>query len=333
MEAIGLARWTDRAFVARAQRWLRRAAERRGYAVTGPIEQPHLRPWSTVFRAPTSRGPIFLKCCGPSQAYEPKLTELLARTARSAVPTLIARHRREDWMLLADGGTKLREAFNGVDLLRAWERILPRYAELQVALLAWTRDLVATGAPDYPLERLPALVTTLLDDRGLTRRPGYDRLSSADRRRIEAALPTVATQCERLAALGIGRSVQHDDLHGNNVLRRGSRTVIFDWGDACITHPFLSLTIALRAAARSVRTTERDRRVLRLRDAYLEPFGRFAAPSRLREGARIGAGLGIITRAMSWYRVITLSGGAPDIGTETFAGWLRLLPRAFRRPT
>lgn len=327
--ATGGARWTDPAFVERAHRWLRETAERHGHAVRGDIEQPHVRSWSTVFRAHTDGGDVLLKCCGPSQAHEPKLTELLASVAGAAVPTLIARHPRRDWMLLADGGAKLRDLFRGPPLLREWEKVLQRYADIQIALLGRERDVLATGTPDHRLERLPSLVRAILDDDTVTRRPGYDRLSSEDRRRVAATLPVIAARCAQLAALGIGPSIDHDDLHDGNVLRRGRRTVIFDWGDACLSHPFASLTIALRSAAHRAGTSNSDRRIQRLRDAYLEPFTRFAPAPRLRAAAGLGRRLGMITRAASWYRVVTLSGGAPDIGHETFAGWLRLLPRAF----
>ncbi len=287
-------------------------------------------PWSTVFRAPTSRGVVYLKCCGPSQAHEPKLTALLRRVAPRDVATLIARHPRRDWMLLEDGGRKIREVVRGRDLLREWEGILPRYAAIQIALLGRGRELSATGTPDHRLERLASGVAAILEDTTVTRRPGYDQLSASDRHRIRATLPVIEARCAELAGLGIRPTIQHDDLHDGNVLRKGSRTVVFDWGDACISHPFLSLTVVLRAAAHRTGFARRDPRIARIRDAYLEPFTRFAPVSELRRAALIAERLGMISRALTWYRVVKLSGGPLDIGRETFAGWLRLLPNAFR---
>jgi len=288
-----------------------------------------VRPWSTVFRARTSRGVVFLKCCGASQAHEPKLTALLQRVAPRDVPTLIARHPRRDWMLLADGGRKIREVTRGSALLREWERILPRYAAIQIALLGRERELLAAGTPDHRLERLRSRVATILADPTVTKRPGYDQLSGSDRRRIRAVLPAIEARAAELDALGITATIQHDDLHDANVLRKGTRTVVFDWGDACVSHPFLSLTVAIRAAAHRTGMPRRDPRIARLRDAYLEPFSRFAPGGQLRRAALIGERLGMVSRALTWYRVVQLSGGPLDIGRETFAGWLRLLPRAF----
>ena len=306
---------------------MRAAAARQGYEVTGEIAQPHVRPWSTVFRATTRRGDVYLKCCGPSQAHEPRLTALLSRVAPDGVPTLIARHPRRDWMLLADGGRKVREVYAGEDLLRAWERVLPMYAGIQIALLGREREVLATNTPDCRLETLPSRVAAILDDRGVSR-GSPDRLSRDEARRVRSALRVVEARCAELAALGIGPTVEHDDLHDGNVLRRGRRTVVFDWGDACVTHPFLSLTIVLRFAAARARARATDPRIRRLRDAYLEPFARFAPARDLRRGAEIARRLGIITRAACWYRVVTLT-GTPDAGNETLAYWLRQIPRAF----
>jgi phosphotransferase family enzyme len=301
--------WLAPAFLASAHAWLRATATRHGYAVRA-IEQFHVRPWSTVFHATTDRGVLFLKCCGPSQAHEPRLTALLQRIAPRDVPTLIARHQRRDWMVLADGGRKARDVFSSAELLREWERVLPRYADLQVALLGRHRELLATGTPDLRLARLPVLLRDALGDRSF------------------APLAALAARCGELDALGIPPTIEHDDLHDGNLLIRAGRSAIFDWGDACVTHPFLSLAIALRFAARRARTTVRDRRILRLRDAYLEPFTTFAPSSRLRAAAGLGRRLGLVTRALSWHRVLTLT-GTPDTGQETTADLLRAVSRAF----
>jgi len=308
---------------------MRSAAERAGREIAGEITQPHVRPWSTVFRAQARGGAVFLKCCGGSQAHEPRLTALLARYRPGDVPALLARHPKEDWMLLADGGKKVRELFAGPDLLREWTRVLPRYAALQIAMLGMEREILATGTPDARLERLDGIVLQVLDDHSVTQRQGFDHVSADDERRIRAAVPRMRERATEVAALGIGATVDHDDLHDANVLVLRRRTVIFDWGDACLAHPFLSLTIALRFAARRAGVAVDHPLIRRLRDAYLEPFERFAPAAQLRNAAAIARRLGVVTRALAWYRTVTLSEGPPDLGHETFAGWLRELPRAF----
>lgn len=299
---------------------MRHAAARHGHDVRGSIEQPHLRAWSTVFRARTTRGAVFLKCCSSSQAHEPALSQLLSRVVGRRVPALIARHPREDWMLLADGGDKLRDLLPPRELLRAWQDVMRRYAEIQIALIGHDRALLATGMADARLDRLPVIVLDLVEQ---------VRLSRAERAAIRRSVPVIERRCAELAELGIGASVQHDDLHDANVLRKGPRTVIFDWGDACVSHPFLSLLIALRAPVVRAKVAASDPRIGRIRDAYLEPFESFAPMPRLRHAASIGRRLGMITRALSWSRAAIDYEDEMLAPHASFSWWLSQLPRAF----
>jgi len=136
-----------------------------GRRIDSPIEQPHVMPWSTVFRAATDRGRVYLKVCGPTQEHEPRLTAVLVRTLPGVVTTVLAIHPQRPWMLLADGGQKRRDLFGGSALLYEWARILPRYPELQIALLDHEDEILATGTPDHRLELLAAQLEIVLDDR------------------------------------------------------------------------------------------------------------------------------------------------------------------------
>jgi len=51
-----------------------------------------------------------------------------------------------------------------------------------------------------------------------------------------------------------------------------------------VSHPFLSLRIALRVAAFRSATTIGDRRIVRLHHGHLDPFGRFASPAPAESG-------------------------------------------------
>jgi hypothetical protein len=306
---VSVARWTDPHTIAAAHAWLRDAAERAGRRVSGAIDQPHVRPWSTVFRAPTDRGDVYLKLCGRSQAHEPALTALLARTAGALVPEVIALHPREPWLLLADGGEKIRDVLTGPALLEAWAQILPRYATLQRAFLGDDDELRACGTPDHRLERLVGNLRVAIDDDRVLGAAG-EAFGPTERQRLRSLLPDIETGCAELASVGIGPTVQHDDLHDGNVLSNGERTVIFDWGDASLTHPFLSLGVILEAAAHRARLDKSDAAILRLRTAYLEPWTDVLPGRGLEDAADLGARLATLTRALSWYRVVTLDEGA-----------------------
>ena len=51
--------WTQPGWFEQASAWIHAELERQGIRVSGPIEQPHVRPWSTVLRVPTIAGDFY----------------------------------------------------------------------------------------------------------------------------------------------------------------------------------------------------------------------------------------------------------------------------------
>ena len=103
--------------------------------------------------------------------------------------------------------------------------------------------------PDERLAVLPTHFRNVLTDRAVLLVDREDGLDEDQHERLLASVPEVEHFCEELAAVGILETVQHDDLHDGNVFVRDGDYVVFDWGDSCISHPFHSLVVALRAAA------------------------------------------------------------------------------------
>jgi phosphotransferase family enzyme len=298
------ANWRDPRFVAAAHAWLREVARGQGIELTGPIEQIHHRPWSTVFRAAAGNSALFLKACSVVQVHEPRVIELVAREFPGLVPGFIARHPSEPWVLLRDGGIRLRLAMPGAAQLPVWRALLPRYAELQRSLLGRGAELLATGLPDRRLERIPGLFERVLDD---------GRWAPAEpRARVRALLPAIRQACANLAEIGIGPSLDHDDLHDHNVLLNGDRPTIVDWGDGSLTHPFLTLAVTVRFAALAAGVPASAPEIEALRDAYLEPWSDLAPARALDRAADLGSALGIVTGGLTWYEVITRLPGAHD---------------------
>src|SRR5204863_9964121 len=75
------------------------------------------------------------------------------------------------------------------------------------------------------------------------------------------------------------------------------RLRILDWGDASISHPFASLVVRFRFLEEVARLAPDDPWFTRLRDAYLEPWGRDLA-GELALALRVGA----IAHAIAWRR-------------------------------
>ena len=289
-----------------------------------------MRPWSTVFRAPTTAGAVYVKCCGPTQAHEPRLTALLHREFPGLVTEVLALHPDRPWMLVADGGRPLGEVFSGDELLRAWREILPRYAELQRDVAPRVEDMVAFGTPDHRAERLIATFEEVVANEPTVSGQRSDRLTTDERRGLTSLRPTLMDALGLLDALGIDDTLNHDDLHHNNVLVRDRRMVIFDWGDACVSHPFLTLAVTLRFAAQKTGHAEDDVAMITLRDAYLEPWSDRSSSQQLRDAAELGRRIGQVSRALTLYAVARAYPGVIDTYPGGFAGSLRRVLALFR---
>ena len=104
--------------------------------------------------------------------------------------------------------------------------------------------------------------------------------------------PKAGTQgtlrAQRLERVPVPPSIQHDDLHGGNILISDAGPIVFDWGDSCISHPFMTLTVTFRVIAWSHELAADDPVFDRLRAAYLEPWSGYGDPQQLagRAGRR-----------------------------------------------
>jgi len=297
--------WRDASWLATANRWIDGELARVGLTPAGPREQPHVRPWSTVLRVPTSDGDLFFKAVWPPQAHEAALTAALASWLPGFVPEVIAARPTTGWLLVRDAGQRLREILKEERDARRWRDVLARYAEAQIRLAARAREIVDLGVPDYR----PAVVTErfaeLLEDSRALRVGLPDGLSSDELVRLRALLPRFRSWCGSLATSKIEPTLEHNDFHDGNVCLRGGDYVVFDWGDACLTHPFVSLRVALRSIAHTLDLASDGPEIARLRDAYLEPWTAFASRRQLLADLQPALILAAACRAFSWRLVVS----------------------------
>ena len=181
--------WTDPQWLAVAHAWIRERLEALDVRPTDDIEQPHVRPWSTVMRVPTSGGDLWFKANIPALAYEAGVVGVLARTRPDLVPELAAVDPERGWMLMGDGGERLREVVERERDLGRWLDVLPQYGELQLSTAANADELVALGAPDRRLTVLEGQYEQLIED--------LEDLSSSERDRLRASREEVAEMCIR----------------------------------------------------------------------------------------------------------------------------------------
>jgi aminoglycoside phosphotransferase (APT) family kinase protein len=178
------------------------------------------------------------------------------------------------WMLLEDAGERLRELVDGdADATGwAWEAILPLYADLQRAAAPAVSEILSAGLPDFHLAEIPRVYAELLGDEAPLRAT-EEALSDDELQTLHDAAPQVAEMCAELASFGYAETVQHDDLHDGQVFVRDGRPLILDWGDACVSHPFSTLTVTMNSIAHRLgEDFRRGPTAVRARDAYLDAW-------------------------------------------------------------
>jgi phosphotransferase family enzyme len=299
--------WLRPEWLDEATRWIDAQLAQLGIPMTGEIEQPHVRWWSTVLRVPTCEGDLYFKAAAPVHRFEAGLMVAIERLQPGRVPGLLAADTDRGWILMRDGGMRLRELVQSpADLVR-WKELLPRYAELQLTLIPHVDELLALGVPDTRLASLAASFERLLADEEALLLDRPHGISSDERERLHALVPELAATVERLAAYGIPETLQHDDLHDANVFVRDGRYLFFDWGDSCVSHPFHTLVVTFRALAHRFELDLQPGgpELLRLRDAYLEPFSCYGSRDELAAAVELAHLTGTLARTLAWHRFVS----------------------------
>ena len=289
-EGAELLRWTDEEWLAEARAWIDEQLRERGLSRTDDIAQVYVRSWSTVLRVPTERGALFFKASAPVQAVEVPLVIALAELRPDVVAPLAYDEERA-WMLMRDGGTRLRELPQRRDHA-TWRTIVTQYADLQRVVAPHVDALVAIGVPDLRLDELPARFRDLVADEELLLVDREGGLTRREHDRLAAWTRPFAALCDTLAEYGVPETIEHNDLHDGNVFVRGGRAFFFDWGDASISHPFHSMRTTLAVVANIFGVPRGDALLADLRDAYLAGFGdvqELAVPFELAQRTAIVA--------------------------------------------
>jgi len=279
-------RWRDPDWLAGVREWVDERLDGLGLERTGEPEQPHAAPWATALRIPTAAGDVWFKANDESLKHEAAVVQRIAARRPDAVPPLLAWDEDAGWMLMADAGESLRVVVERERSLARWHEVLGLYAGVQLDLVADVDDLLALGLPDMRLATLPKGYELLLEKIGAELR-------------FRAAAPRVAEMCEELAAYGLPELVQHDDLHDGQVFVRDGRHSVLDWGDACVSHPFFTLSVTLEGVLSwGLDDVENSVDVGPFRDSYLAPFmSRFEGD--LVKATEVALRLGWVCRAVN----------------------------------
>jgi hypothetical protein len=277
--------WTDPDWLAEAGAWIDRRLAEAGRRRTGEPDQGHVRPWSTVLSVPTDGGTAWFKANVTELRHEALTTQLLSLRVPERVPPLIAADPERGWMLMEDGGRRLREVIAEDRDLSRWDDVLDGAADIARAMEPDVDELVAAGVPDLRLSVLPDRYAALVAEVGVERR-------------FRDAVPRVREMAEELASYGVTETLQHDDLHDGQVFVRDDRQLILDWGDAVVSHPFFTLSVTLEGVvAWGLDDVESSVDLEPLVERYLRRYD--ADRPELRDAVPLALRLGWVCRAVN----------------------------------
>ena len=212
-----------------------------GRQVTGEVEQPRIRSWSTQLVVPTDRGTVWFKGACPALAFEPAVHRALASLEPDEVDAPLAIDDARGWMLTADRGATLGDSRDPT--LEDWQAVVRLAATLQRRVAGEASTLRRAGLPDCSPSTVSARYQWLIEQLAALPAQHPSHLTGDVRAELEAGVAVVADAAETLAAARLPTTLQHGDLHPRNVFAVGSSLRMFDFGDAQWAHALEILAV------------------------------------------------------------------------------------------
>lgn len=291
--------WARRGWHAEATRWGDARLADAGIERSGPVDQVRVWSLSCILKFPTGHGPVFFKAVPPFFRQEGKTTAMLARDFPDLMPDVVAVHPRKGWMLMRPlRGKELYEC--GAD---TWPGGVRALAAMQISYAGRADELLSAGIRDRRLRTLRASIAPTLADNAVVGGLESDEVSA-----LRSYSPRLEAMCDDLEALGIPDSLMHGDFHPGNVMENDGTYTIFDWTDACVSHPFLDMPVF----AASKRKDDPPDIVDRLWKAYLDIWFD-NPPASLWRIRYLADTLGAVHHAISYHEL--------DLQTEKSARW------------
>ncbi len=302
------------------QAWAAEQIKRRHGCAPTEFSLIKARAWSTVWKVSTRSTRYFLKACGPGFEREARLLPLIASEFADVVPQVIAADDKSNWLLSEDAGQSLHEIITD-DRDQALEHLraaLRAYAKMQFEISKGRSRVGPGNLADHSLERLPDRLHFALDDAEMLSLGGATEQIIARR---AGAVERCRDLCLRLALFGVPHSIEHGDLHPNNIMVGAEFPRIIDWGDASWSHPFCSMAICLdmsRQAFGGAFPEEGD-----VVAAYLDIWRSMGSEATLLQAVALATALRPVHGILLWTRAYNaMQGEARRVSAGHAVQWL-----------
>ncbi len=282
--------WARPGWYTEAIAWATAELERLGRPASGPVEQ--VRSWSLscVLRFPTSGGDIYFKAAGVSPLFvnESVVTAELARLFAPHIVLPLAIEPTRRWMLLP----AFEKVFPWQAQLAEREALVRLFGGIQRASIPHRGNLLRVGLLDRRLEVLATQIEALL-----TAGVELAGCAPAEVARLRALAPCLKQWCAELAGYPLPATLAHGDLHTANVALYQGQYVVFDWTDACWTHPFVDQIDIFNEQDPALQT--------HLRDVYLAGWEPLVPRPVLLAAWELARPLAMLHQAVSYHHIVS----------------------------
>jgi hypothetical protein len=303
--------------------WIQDVVSPLGLRLTGGFRQLNASPTFSLIRIETNRAALWFKAAGRPNAQELPVTVALARLFPDCLPELLGVHAGwNGWLAHEAPGATL----DGLKEISAWTRAAKALAQIQIASIGKSRELLESGCQDL---RLPRLIGEI--DPFLHRASG---LMAMQTKRVPVALTDddlellggeLKAACLALQDTGIAETLGHLDFNPGNILVSAEGCRFLDWAQACVTHPLITFEyLAEHSRHRDFGTATAEAQIAA---TYREPWSGLLAPG---EFARAHSRSPLV--AIFAYAVGTRGFGSPEFfENPAVASYFRSLTRRMYR--
>jgi hypothetical protein len=192
----------------------------------------------SLIRFATTEQPVWFKAVGEPNLHEYGISLALARLLPRFVPTILGtKPAWHGWLMCDGGGATLDECPDP----SGWQTAVTTLADLQIASIDMTDDLLEAGCRDLRLATLLDLVDPFLDTMAeLMKQQTKVPPPALSRQELSRLSATIKDALQCLEALPIPNTLGHSDFNPGNIIVGPERCTFIDWAEAHISHPFLT---------------------------------------------------------------------------------------------
>jgi hypothetical protein len=266
-----------------------------GLRLTGNFRQYNASPTFSLLRIETDGDALWFKATGEPNSHELAVSVLLARLFPRHVPRILGVHPAwNGWLTAEASGTALDE----ISDCSVWERVAGELAELQIASIGKSDELLEGTCKDLRLPEIVKFIDPLLSRMA--------ELMAAQEKRSPAPLSNselaslgegLIEACSLLQSLGLPDTLGHIDFNPGNIFVSPGCCTFLDWAEGCVTNPLITFAYLREHIQRG--GIQEPSAVERLTAAYVRPWTSFYSPDDLRRALAVSPLIAVFVYAIA----------------------------------